>query len=892
MTTCLSVINLNLECFLSVVRIKGLSGIDGGRMRFLILILLSGFFLVPGQLQAAENPAVWAGPDQLIMERQSPVVDVALSSLFSAASERQSFAVWVFFTDKGISNRAELQDRLASARDGLTPEAYSRRAKTRGKSGLVDFRDLAVEPDYIEKVLETGAKLRHVLRWFNAVTVEATPGQMDDLASLPFVRYIKSVAYSTTNLDLGLDPASPDMTLVTLDYGPSQGQLEQINVISAHELGFKGQGVIVCMMDTGYRQGHDAFQNIINSGRLIAQYDFINHDDDTDYDENQDSSGQPNHGTVTWSTLGGEAEGHLYGPAYLASFVLSKSEDISSERHIEEDNWAAGAEWADSIGASVISASLGYRDFDQGEGDYSYEDLDGNTTIVTVAADLAAYNGIAVATAMGNEGNYPGSLIAPADGDSVISCGAVDANGYLASFSSWGPTSDGRTKPEVCAQGVSTVCVDPNNIHGYTSSGGTSLSTPLIGGSCAVLLSAHPNWTPMMVREALMMTADRRDGPDIDYGWGIADVGTALYYHPEGDIVFEHRPDIMLRSGRAIPIALEIASNISIENAYLYYRLGDSGDFTQQVMTTSDGIHFDGQIPGQSNGILQYYFEAVDANGSYAFDPLGGEAHPYSFVLNNEYLEDSFEAGIQLWRSGGIHNRWGLTTEYARTGNLSIADSPITYYDNDTDSWLESTFSLDLSQALSAEVSFFYRGVLQTDLDFLYLEVSTDGGASWEAFPEAINGSEFSFVEYAAGLDAYIGNPDVRIRFHLVASSSGEREGIFIDDVTITWQQTGTDEDNYPVPHVFSLSQNYPNPFNPSTSILFSLDSGGEASLVIYDLMGRQVRTLVSSILDAGEHEIIWDGRDGSGDEVASGIYLYRLQSNGSSRVRRMTLLR
>jgi len=289
------------------------------------------------------------------------------------------------------------------------------------------------------------------------------------------------------------------------------------------------------MMDTGYRQGHEAFQNIINSGRLIAQYDFINGDDNTDYDPTQDLPNQPNHGTLTWSTLGGESDGNLYGPSYLSQFILSKSEDISSERHIEEDNWAAGAEWADSIGASVISSSLGYRWFDPGQGDYEYEDLDGNTTIVTIAADLAVYNGIAVATAMGNEGNSAGSLLAPADGDSVIGCGAVDANGFLAGFSSFGPTYDGRTKPEVCAQGVYTVCADPNDMSGFTSAGGTSLSTPLVGGSCGVLFSAHPNWTPVMVREALMMTGRNAEAPANDYGWGIADLTRAVYYHPQGD---------------------------------------------------------------------------------------------------------------------------------------------------------------------------------------------------------------------------------------------------------------------------------------------------------------------------------------------------------------------
>lgn len=863
-------------------------------MRFLSPVLALIILLIPINIVASENPAIWAGPYQLSMEKQYPTIDTKLDILISSPMDESPIPVWVFFTDKGISSAGELNEKLSLAESNLTPAAYERRVKARGADNAVDFRDLRVKTSYIDEVLSTGAQLRHTLRSFNAVTVYATPSQIEVLATFPFVRYIKAVAYSTSDVDIELSPIPPDLTLVSLDYGPSQGQLEQINVIAAHELGFKGQGVIVCMMDTGYRQGHEAFQNIIDSGRLIAQYDFINDDDDTDFDEDQDSWGQPDHGTLTWSALGGESEGNLYGPAHLASFVLSKSEDVSSEHHIEEDNWAAGAEWADSIGASVISASLGYRyGFDSPDEEYTYEDMDGNTTIVTIAADLAAYNGIAVATAQGNNGSLgPGSLLAPADADSVIACGAVDPNGYLAGFSALGPTFDGRIKPEVCAQGVSTVCVDPYDNNGYTTAGGTSLSTPLLGGACAVLLSAHPNWTPMMVREALMMTADRSDDPGNEYGWGIADVGRALYYHPEGDMAFDHQPDVMICAGQSIPVSVSISSDVTVTDAYLYYRIGDSGDFTPITMNTSDNVVFYADIPGQSGGELQYYFEATDENGSHAFDPLGGSMHPYSFDLDGSYVEDSFEDGIQLWRSGGTNDRWGLTTQYAGIGNLCITDSPTTYYDDNTDSWLESTFGLDLTDISGADITFYYRGVLQSDLDYLYLEASTDGGATWDPFPEAITGSEFSFVEYTASLADYAGDPDVRLRFHLVTNSSGQREGIYLDDISITWSPTGIDDEAEPMPNVFSLSQNYPNPFNPSTSILFSLEQKAYAGIVVYDLMGRKVKTLVSSLLDAGDHEIVWNGTNDSGADVASGIYLYKLESNGLTQVRRMTLLR
>jgi hypothetical protein len=266
--------------------------------------------------------------------------------------------------------------------------------------------------------------------------------------------------------------------------------------------------------------------------------------------------------------------------------------------------------------------------------------------------------------------------------------------------------------------------------------------------------------------------------------------------------------------------------------------------------------------------------------------------HPYSFDLDGSYVGDSFEDGIQLWRSGGTNDRWGLTTEYARTGNLCITDSPTTNYDDNTDSWLESTFGLDLTNVSGADVTFFYRGVLQSDQDFLYLEASADGGATWDPFPEAITGSEFSFVEYTASLADYAGNPDVRLRFHLVTNSAGQREGIYIDDVDISWSPTGIDDEIELIPNIFSLSQNYPNPFNPSTSISFSLGQKAYATIVVYDLMGRKVKTLLSSLLDAGEHEIIWDGSNYSGMAVASGIYLYELESGGSSRIKRMTLLR
>jgi len=861
-------------------------------MRAITAFLIVSISLYPIVAFAGESQTTWAGPHALSMTKSSPVIDTRLESFVRSIPSDQAVPIMVFFTDKGISNGSEYNRALSDAEANLTEAARIRRIKSRGPDNLVDFRDLPVYEKYVDNVLSTGAKLRFALKWFNAITVEATPEQVNAISNLTNVRYMKQVATWNEDFNFQLNPITQEMPLTTLTYGPSQGQLNQINVIPAHELGFKGQGILVCMMDTGFRQNHQAFQNIIDSGRLIAQYDFINHDNNADYDPDQETENQPWHGTATWSTLGGEASGHLYGPSYLASFVLCKTEDVSSERHIEEDNWAAAAEWVDSIGAQVISASLGYRIFDSGQGDYAYSDLDGNTTIVTQAADLAVYNGIAVATAMGNEGDGSlGTLIAPADGDSVIACGAVDANGTLTWFSSWGPTFDEQIKPEVCAQGDATVCVEPGSVNGYTTASGTSLSTPLIGGACGVLLSAHPNWTPVMVREALMMTADRTDSPDNEYGYGIANTIRALYYHPQGDIVFDFRPKLTADIGQPISFAIDVTGGAGIASVRLFWRNGTSGSFTETAMTGS-GPDYSALISGQTGSTVQYFFKATDTNGIFAFNPLGDSAHPYSISLGATNFVDSLDHGMHYWETGGVNDYWGLSAKYARSGNLSITESTDGPYRNNADSYLRSRFSINLAGSSAANISFWWRGLMESNRDTLFVEVSTDGGSNWNRLSQWISATATSFTQYNASLDSYLGNPDVRIQLHFKSNATTNREGLYIDDIMLNGIMTAIDVDPNALPKTAALMQNYPNPFNPSTVISFSMPSAGRADLAIYDLLGRKVRTLVSGDMTAGNHDVAWDGTDALGNNVASGVYLYRLKATDVSLSRIMTLMR
>jgi serine protease AprX len=470
---------------------------------------------------------------EFVFPKESPVMSEKLSQHVAKLNPQDKVKVWVFFTDKGFQSVEGYRSSINQAEKALTSRAAWRRSKTM-KQGLVDFRDLPVNQAYINQILKSPAKERQKSRWLNAASFEVQVSDLEKISHLSFVRSIKPVLGGKRK-PIGIETL-PEETLqgkglFTLNYGASYSQLQQLNVTAVHDLGYYGQGVLVCMMDTGFRKDHQAFQLAFSQGRVLAEWDFINHDGNTQ-NEPGDLSSQHNHGTMTWSTLGGAADGNLYGPAYGASFILAKTEDVSGETPIEEDNWAAGMEWADSIGADVISSSLAYIDW------YSYSDLDGNTAITTIAADIAAQRGIVVCNAMGNEGPGSGSLLAPADADSIIACGAVDGSGNIAYFSSRGPTYDGRIKPEVCARGVSTRCADPSSVTGYTYASGTSLSTPLIGGAAAVILSAHPYWTPMQVRESMMTSGSHLFSPDNDYGWGIPNILTAIQhsFYLTGDV--------------------------------------------------------------------------------------------------------------------------------------------------------------------------------------------------------------------------------------------------------------------------------------------------------------------------------------------------------------------
>jgi len=374
----------------------------------------------------------------------------ALERQLEAVPPRASVPVWVFFRDKGPRSA----ERWSEARGRLTPRALSRRERRGTGPSLVTFEDLPLVQDHVDAVLRVGVRLRHQSRWFNALSVEADEAQIRSLALLPCVarldvvrRQVRPPEPSPAPLDAALPPY--ELAPHALDYGDSFGQLAQINVPAVHDRGLHGEGVIIAVLDGGFNNlGHEAFATT----QILAVHDFVNGDDDVG---DGADLGEGSHGTATLSTLGGFKQGQLVGPAFAAGFILAKTENSESETIVEEDNWAAAAEWAEGLGADVISSSLGYFSFDDPTTSYSYEDMDGETAISTRAADLAAARGVVVVNSAGNAGFSAdrGTVGAPADGKRVLAAGAVDPDGQRTSFSSVGPTADGRIKPDLAAQG-------------------------------------------------------------------------------------------------------------------------------------------------------------------------------------------------------------------------------------------------------------------------------------------------------------------------------------------------------------------------------------------------------------------------------------------------------
>jgi len=445
------------------------------------------------------------------------IITLLCGSLAYSQEDGDNLPYWIFFHDKEVADQAGFNPAGYDF-SHLSQRALDRRA-LRGTITGPTYRDLPVSASYIDEILGAGVKIRTVSRWLNAVSVLAPPEFIAQIDGNTIVKKTKRI-HKVTKRSIKRMTRDEEIYVTDANYGASYDQNEQINAIAAHELGYTGTDIWLLMLDTGFFTDHIAFQQ----ERIVAEYDFVQSDSITANQES-DPGSQHNHGTATASVAAGYVDGQLRGTAYECKLLLAKTEMVSEEIEAEEDFFVAALEWGEALGADVVSSSLGYYYW------YTYDDLDGETALTTRGIDHAASLGMVCVTAAGNEGNRSWHyIIAPADADSVISVGAVDESNVTPSFSSHGPTSDGRIKPEVLARGVGTFLAGTDSTNDFHSGSGTSFATPLVAGACALILEAHPNWTPMMVREALMLTADGNTSPDNTRGFGLIDVVAAINY--------------------------------------------------------------------------------------------------------------------------------------------------------------------------------------------------------------------------------------------------------------------------------------------------------------------------------------------------------------------------
>ncbi|MEE9449104.1 MAG: S8 family serine peptidase [Ignavibacteriaceae bacterium] len=520
----------------------------------------------------------------------------------------------IYFKDKGITETESIEKtslQYKTALSYLSDKSIERRIKNMGKENFITFEDLPIYEEYVNELELLNIKIQNKLKWFNAVSAYLTAEQLQLVEKIDFVNKTERVKV----LIFSSPPAVNEQvfknnsTSSLNDYGPSFGQLQLSDVPAVHSKGITGEGILIGLLDTGFDwKNHESLVNT----NVVAEYDFVFKDSTTANDTN-DVAAQHNHGTLVLSIIAGLKDSSLIGAAFGSDFILAKTEDIRSETHVEEDNYAAALEWMEGYGVDVTSSSLGYSIFDPSTFSYTYSDMDGKTTIVTRAAELSYGRGIVTITSAGNEGNSSWFYItAPADGINTLGIGAVNNNNEVVSFSSRGPSFDGRIKPDVVAQGLNVYGALAGNFNGYGSASGTSVSAPIASGIAALLLSAHPHLLNSQVRNILFETADNSKTPDYEIGYGLLSALNAVQF-----------PNLQETQGTfTLHKMILQPDNIDSQSVAFHYST-DGENYADGPMEFDLNHGYKLKLPFFFDGdLINFFFTYKDFNGTSFRDPV------------------------------------------------------------------------------------------------------------------------------------------------------------------------------------------------------------------------------------------------------------------------------
>ena len=425
--------------------------------------------------------------------------------------QAQTYRYLILFKDKG-SNTYSINNPSAF----LSSKSLERRRKNRV---AITLQDLPISPDYLAQVKASGARILFPLKWLNGALILQKPSELKKTLALSCVKGLywdfPADSSSANQIQSGTQSSS-----ISPDYGNSLSQNGQIGVDQMHAKNILGDGILITLLDDGFKNANTVpyLKNLVSEKRILATLTT-----DPSLTSVYASGG---HGTNVLSTIAGNEPGKLIGTAYKASFALAQTEESRHELIVEEANWLRGAEWADSLGTDILSSSLGYSTFDNPLHNHTYADMNGKSTLVSKAAAWAASKGILCTISAGNEGaNEWKYITAPADADSILTVGSVNALGGLSSFSSTGPSFDGRIKPDVVSMGSNTVVGNTDGTLGISN--GTSFSAPLIAGLAAGLMQSFPTHTAQQIRKAILKSGSQFTRTDMLLGFGIPDFAKA-----------------------------------------------------------------------------------------------------------------------------------------------------------------------------------------------------------------------------------------------------------------------------------------------------------------------------------------------------------------------------